>query len=459
MKHPLALFFFIPSLLLLGCATMDGSRGNQNTREFRLHFDTDPQGATLLFESPDGRVRRAGETPRDLTFRFIRVQDPTVMGYLGKSVWKPVNDPATPWVVSQEGEVFVARIHNLRVEKNGFEPETFSTKWEIPITLRERNEQELRSFPVPDRREETFVIRRPMRPQQRKTITFESLSGPAELYILNQNGTLGERLGALPYAAQIGFAPLRDEEGKTVDWRLWTSGPRNKWTLAQNGNLSFRGVLVAEGYEPMVFEDFLVMNLHEAANDARTVPLAATRPANPEAAFTLLLDSLPGNADIFVLRQDRTLGEKLGQTPVEIVIGLAQQRKQDKDNNLLHEDWIIWAPENLVLWETMEDGTTNFYIQCALYREGYSPEFVSQKIFSLTPGRPYPEQKTLTVPLFRPEHAAAREAQARRVAPQPTPVPEPRVPPSPGFIWREPEPTPIPAQEPERTWRDRLRLR
>jgi hypothetical protein len=56
----------------------------------------------------------------------------------------------------------------------------------------------------------------------------------------------------------------------------------------------------------------------------------------------LHVDSLPSGAEVYLLREDGSMGQRLGTTPFFIDVGLGQELVEESPNNYTHRDW-AWS--------------------------------------------------------------------------------------------------------------------
>lgn len=206
------------------------------------------------------------------------------------------------------------------------------------------------------------------------------------------------------------------------------------------GDLLLNCILVRDGYEPEKVLNRKLFSLQIQQPPKVTQVLQLVQPNKPEANVKMRVDSLPSAAAVYAVNPDGSLGREVAKTPFEFTIGLAQESAEESSGRYVHKDWRIWAPDGVVTWQAGPDGTTLFRLTCAIYKDGFAVETVAQPLFQLAPGEPYPEGRTLTIPLPRPEQAAVREShrleQARaRAAEQKR---------AEGVVWQAPPEQPVP---------------
>lgn len=413
MRSLLKLFFLLSLTFAIGCNTfripIDQNRV-MDRRTFRLRIDSDPSGAEIFWPSKNG-LRSIGVTPKVIEFQFEKKPDDNVLGYLGLSVWQAAQNSKTSQLIRRQGDSFILEIPEITLQKKGYEPEQFSCNWDVPANFKKRTVRG-DQVPVATERNETVVMRSPSSPQLIHKINIESASGPGEIHRIDDSGQLGSRVGTTPMSSKLGFAPIRSKSGEIVNWKHWDLDEHGIWSHTKDGKLFFNGYLVKEGYKNEKFVKYPVLPTVDSEEIEHNLVLRMTRPTEPESKFELNVDSLPTNSVVYHLRQDGSLGSKIEETPFAVEIGLAQQLKRD-GNQYRHSDWLIWASKEFVDWVTDPNGTTTLYLKCAIYKEGYATENVVQAIMQLTPGKPFPVSKTLTIPLLRPEEAAARREASR----------------------------------------------
>ena len=307
---------------------------------------------------------------------------------------------------------------------------------------------------VPTERGELVYFRNPTRPEIIRTLTVDSIPAGAQLSSRSarREGTL-----ALPFSERLGFARNRDMNGNILSWRWWGQNQHRLFEFdTETGILGITGNVDLDGYETDRLNNRPVFQPAMQQEDTHQIMLRLTTPANPTAEFQLTVDSLPSGGDVFLLLTDGTLGQRLGKTPFTLPIGLAQKLTLHESGQYMHDDWLVWAPGDLIHWDQNPDGRTVFYLACGIYHEGFATEKVFQPIFELVPGQPLPKERTLTIPLLHPQQAAARENsrandQQRSVSPAPRAQPgtAPKNPPAEQpFVWRAPEhPQPVRQEE------------
>ncbi len=160
-------------------------------------------------------------------------------------------------------------------------------------------------------------------------------------------------------------------------------------------------------------------------------------PTEPEAVFTLKLDSLPSGASVYALNDDLTLGKEYARTPLKISIGMAQESFESESGRYLHKNWHVWNPEGMIRLESYDDGTTSVRLTCALYKEGFATEKIVHEIFELSPGSEYPDSLTLTIPLLTPGEAIQRDLRQLQEMQLGAPAETPPQTRHPTIIWQD----------------------
>lgn len=417
-------------MLFSGCQTLDpgGSTRSpqaEETIEFRLVLESDPPGARAVIRNGDRRIE-GQQTPGLLRIRFDKVRERSQAGW-PRTVWQPRLPEISPWRLRETPDAFVLSLDNLELHKKGYEPQAIDFTWRIPRGMREPDSWGIPRIPVETEQELSVVLRNPSEPHLVREITLQSPAEGARIYTLDKGKGPGRFLGETPLNLRVGAAPIRDEAGTILNWRLWGGG--GIWTVDQRGVLRLSAILQAGGYEMESFVQLPVLTFEgprQARHDMSLIPL---RPSAPQSTFRLFLDSLPSGAGLYLWRPNGTLGELLGTTPVEISIGIAQELQLTPSGQFAHKQWLIWGPESVIDVEETNEGIADLFIRGVLYREGLPPEFVHKQISQLRAGAPIPETKTLTIPIISPSHSPTgtslslsprnRTIPTREIAPQP----------------------------------------
>jgi hypothetical protein len=410
---------------------------------FSFVIQSDPPGADVC-QVTTGGERLVGKTPLTLSLKLTRQRAKGPLGLLRRGAWQAYVPEGVPIIFRDAGDTFVVRIPELRVRKNGYQPETFVRQWTLPASLT-TSVSKWKSAPVPRRYSETIVLGTPTEPQHRTTVTIESASGRAEIHAIDAKGGIGRLVGATPLSAKMGYAAKRSATGEVVDWVRWHEKDQELWSHTKDGDLLLNCILVRDGYEPERLHNRRIFSFQAKEEPQITALFQLVRPTKPEATFKLRVDSLPSVAAVYAVNADGSLGQEIGKTPFDCVIGMAQESVEESPGQYVHKDWRIWAPEGLVRWQNERDGTTVFRLTCAIYKDGFAVENVAQPLFKLKPGMAYPEALTLTIPLPSSEQAAVREShrlqQARMAAAEQTE----RRPAS--IVWQAPPEQPGPSAE------------
>jgi len=445
--------FFLALTFLAGCAqlhpqsthTPRPQRSSQPARPqeprermFKLVIESDPSGAEVLWPVRDGS-QSIGHTPLHFRMRFIEDETPLRDRLRGQRVWVPdPDDPFTRYITKVDNG-FRFQTPTLTFQHDNYHPETRAFSFRLGQHLFQDSDAYRRAAS----RTETIVMRVPTQPQIQKRIIIDTVPSGAMLHSITEEGDLGPKIGTTPFLSVLQFAAIRDRQGNIVRWRRWAKEDRVLWNRVQH-DLLFSGVFLHANYQPEVIQSHPVATLTSQTNTDTTARFVLSRPAQPRNRFTLQVDSLPTGADVYQLQADNTLGDHIGHTPFEIEIGFAQQVRLENDQ-LVHDDWLVWGPTDLLDWESQEDGTTEVYLACALYKEGYALEQPTAPVVVLQPGSRVPRSRVLNIPLLRPEQAAVREA--RQTMPQQAPVTQSSAP-APTeeerrmFIWQAPEDIP-----------------
>ncbi len=423
------------TLWCTGCATPSGPDESKE-RQLEFILETEPSGVDVYVPGENDQPwTKLGTTPLSFPLTFERVQ----------AGWRPQTPAGTPLMFDEVDDESLVHIPNLGLYHPDYEPQNFTHSWRFPVDLRRDGS------PVERQKRVSVHMERPVMPQHRIDITLQSPAPDTRLHAVAEDGTVGRLVGMLPLSFEVGFAPVRSSEGEPVQWLRWNIPDYNDmWEHTDEGDLLFSGYVVREGYEPLgIWQRRIARASSErGTSQAVTIPLQALRPAQPEAHFTLKVDSLPTGAAVYPLRDDGALGRKLGETPFTLSIGLGQELAEPEPGAFIHHDWLIWPEADIVRWATQPDGSAVFYLYCALYQEDYAVENVTLPIFNLEPGQPWPTEAELNIPLLTHEQQAVRDAREIRQAPpneegymQRNPLHSEHNEPS-GFVWQTPDTTP-----------------
>ena len=416
---------------------------DQSGSLFTFVVDSDPSGADL-FQVGGGKTNLLGKTP--VTFPLIIERDRSNPFYfLMPRQWVARGNPTMPLTFIHLQHAILIQTPELHLQSDGHDPQRFTHRWALPADLKGRDFQG-RARPLPRQHYVTAVLRRPNTPQSEVKIIIDSFPRGLQLYTLNTEGDPGAFIGTTPVEQLVGFAAIRAEDGTITGWRRWIRpGAAGLWTHGDDGALLLSAALVGDGYEPERIVNRPVAQFGQDAGVTKTLQFRLTRPLRAEAEMRLHVDSLPSGAEVYLLREDGSMGQRLGTTPFFIDVGLGQELVEASPNNYVHRDWAVWAPEGLIQWASDQNGRAEFFLTCAVYKEGFAIEQVNQSIFTLQPGAAFPGDTVLTIPLFTPEQAAARESRRLRELEldwsrqRSAPTREAGRSPG-GFIWQAPEP-------------------
>ena len=446
-------FALLALLGILGCRTWRQAangfpqplaRKNEVIFTFVIH--SDPAGAEVFTRSAAGGEKRLGTTPLTLTVPMARGRKRGFGSLFGKGDWLSYLPRDAPVVCSSNSDFISLRIPELILRKDGYEQELFTGTWVFPDSLKQRVSA-WESVPVARRYQKMVVFKNPTSERASTTVMIDCATGAARIRTLDAKGKAGSPIGTTPLACRIGFAPERTEAGAVVNWRIWASKHQDLWEVAPNGDLFVNAILEREGYAPEKIRR-RICNCGDPPPAEQTAQFQMIRPTQPEAQFTLSLNSLPSEASVYLLNADGSLGSEFGKTPLEFKVGMAQESVEDAPGIYVHKDWRLWAPVGLVRWDVLENGALAVKLTCAVYKDGFAVENVIHPIFELKPGRPYPQGLTLTVPLPSAEQAAVRESHRLQQARILSTVDDREQPRRPTRVWQEP-PQAEPAGAPE----------
>lgn len=449
MKGLFQTIFFCGAVAFAGCTSTSMFSYDEDeifeSKEFRWNIDSLPSEAQLFFTNAETN-QSLGATPGQVTFLFEKKPVQNWTRLFGIKEWTVSKSRKKSSFIRRNGEFFEIHIPELILKKEGYEPETFSGTWRIPSLMELRKNMWV-TKELPKERNSLVVFRKPTKPQIYRKIVIELNSGTAQIFPLESRGSeTSQSHGETPREFVIGAAPVRNKSGDIVNWRLWNKNKTEGALFSCNreGTIFFNGSLMRKDYAPEPVRQYPVLSLTEDSSEVVTVRFSLTQPQAPQVEFKLNVDSLPSGAEVYIQRNDGTLGQKMGQTPFEIQIGLAETL-QKKGNEYQHKDWLIWAPPGLFQSEMLPNEITELYLTCALYKENYAVEAIHQSVFKLRPGQPLPKRKVLTFPLLSPELAAARESRSSQSSARSGRMDEHQ--PRQKFIWQAPSPDSSPSEE------------
>lgn len=436
---PLSVFFLLGCA---GCVTNEsgGAVRYETKKTFYLSVSSDPPGATVV-QDRRGREVVLGETPLQIPIKFAKKPAEGFLGQMGLRTWQQLDPLASPWEMSEvSGEKkFHLSLSDVTLRHEGYDDEPFGYDWKLAKDFQTRNALGEITGSEPLRQETTVVMRKPVKPEFYRILNLKAVVPGMTLSRPAADGPKMTLIGDFPISLTYGFGRIRNQEGEIQEWIRWKSkNDPDILSFDKKGVLLLSAWLEAPGYEPdhLHMVPVYVVNVQDGKNI--DIPLQMTTPKIPQSTFLLKVDSLPTGSDVFELLPDGTLGEKVGETPFELEIGIGQKLKLDEHGKYRHDDWLIWLPNRLINWEKMKGNITSFYLACGMFQDGFAIEKIEQEIFRLVPGNPLPTQRTLNVPLLHPEQAAVRDAQKKSVRLEPVPASAPT--PSPrAFVWKEPD--------------------
>ncbi len=378
-----------------------------------LYFtlNSDPSGAAVYYVGKNA-TNYLGQTPIRFPLELTKRSMLEVLKGTKKPLWETYVSDDRPLEVIQSGERLLVSLSGIYLKANGYQLQAADTRWIFPIDLKERKENAWPQL-IPLYYQTRTILSVPNEPQIRFKVAVDSRPKSAELYELSDEGKLGGKIGTLPLEFNLGMAGVRSPDNVITNWIRWNdSQSKTLWNHAANGDVKLSAVVLADGFQPEVIRDRLVANISPAAAGKRfNVLLESTIPSRPQRELSFTIDSLPSGSAVYELRDDGALGAKVGVTPFELPIGLAQELQFLPAAGYVHKDWRIWSPTEILKWQAEPSGETAFRLAFALYQEGFAVETVSKNIFTLKPGAPFPEGETLTFPLITPEQSAARESR------------------------------------------------
>lgn len=403
-------------------------------QHFSFIVQSDPPGAEV-YQQVAGRERLLGTTPLNLNLWLARSRDHGALNFLRRGTWKARVSANSPIAFKADRDTVSVRIPDLILRKKNYKEEHFSGQWTFPDNLKRRTSM-WQSVPIERNYRQTVFFKTPTAPLAVTSVTIDCATGAAKIYALDAQGKPSRLVGTTPLLCKIGYGSMRSKLGGVTDWLRWHENDKDLWESNQNGDVFLNCILVRDGYEPEKIWHRLLFKLPDQPAAQQTAMFQFSKPTKPEVSFKLHFDSLPSDAAVYALNLDGSLGQVIGKTPLDVVVGMAQENFEETPGRYVHKDWRIWAPGGIVRWDSKQDGTTFFKLTCAVYKDGFAVENIVHPIFQLKPGMPYPEGMTLTIPLPSSEQAAVRESHRLQQARMKTLETESRRKPS--LIWQAP---------------------
>lgn len=259
---------------------------------------------------------------------------------------------------------------------------------------------------------------------------------PSARIIINVNGVEKE-IGTTPYAFEVGLAgrydywPIQEgdltaKEYTHAEYMIYSQEsslvsvrPTNSIEAAPI--LDLKCTLIADGFEPQRVERTITSEMPCSAVSVESwvprekeIVVGLSNPKKPQYVVKVKIDSVPPGADIYAMGGESYLGEKLGTTPAEFEVGVANKRSPDTGVPD-PASWSFWQPtsdEGFVTWpdETPPSAQLNF----VLLKEGYARQDVTRWTFH-TPDvtKLQNAQKTITLPLKT--HDEARQERMESI--------------------------------------------
>ncbi len=432
-------------LAVSGCMTgrrMNSAKSdNQNPSpdlNFTFVVQSDPPGAEV-FQRVAGGEKLLGTTPLNLPLWLVRWRGDGALSFLNRGTWKARLSPNSPIDFQTNRDSVSVRITDLILRKKDFQEEPFGVQWVFPDNLKHRLST-WKSVPIPRNYSKTVVFKTPTASLETTEVTIDCATGAAKIYALDTQGKQGRLVGTTPLVCMLGYGPTRSALGDITDWMRWHEKDNDLWESNRSGDVFLNCILVRDGYEDEKIVKRLLFRFPDKPAAKQTAMFQFAKPTKPEASFTLHFDSLPSDAAVYALNPDGSLGQEIGKTPLDVVVGMAQESVEESPGRYVHKDWRLWAPGGIVAWDSTQEGTTFFKLTCAVYKDGFAVENIVHPIFQLKPGMPYPEKMTLTIPLPSSEQAAVRESHRLQQARMTALESESR--PRSGLIWQAP-PKPV----------------
>lgn len=244
-----------------------------------------------------------------------------------------------------------------------------------------------------------MAYRQPSSPTVLQKVTITSQPPGARLFTRGPQGNPTQLMGTTPLTINLGFAPLRAWTGSITNWIRWHGDTELLWEHSAHGEVFLNAVLLRDGYEPQLITNRALFVIDPETSQDHYIEIPLLRPTHPSTELELVIESEPAGAMLYTLKPDGTPNQQLGDTPLKITIGLAQQLTETTSGQVAHADWLIWDQVQILRWQVAADGAAAFILAGALLKEGYAPTPVWHPVFDLVPGQPIPDRRTVTIPL------------------------------------------------------------
>jgi hypothetical protein len=275
----------------------------------------------------------------------------------------------------------------------------------------------------------------PSEPERTFQFVLNTLPCPARI-LVERNGTQ-EEIGVTPYNFNIGLAgryeywPVQSQEDNwneyvRIEYQLYPGEAplatvRKVDSIEAPLILDLKCTLVADGFEPQTIERMMTFKGSCSVEDPTSwipnqteINVGLNRPVKPEYVVKLKIDSIPTGADIYTSGTEGYLGEKLGTTPAEFDVGVANKRSEETSLPDPSQ-WVIWPPtkeDGFVTWSG--DTHLSVNVNFVLFKDGYARQDISGWMFHRPKVDTFTDtQKTITIPLKT--HEQARQERLDRI--------------------------------------------
>jgi hypothetical protein len=414
MKPYVALILGGMAVLLSGCATTSPEMlapPAAATKTITWMLVSEPSGAEVSVKSPEG-TKVLGQTPLEIPVGFAEQREPLFLGLTRHKKWHLFPPSGFDCEITEERDTATVSINNLVLRRSGYRDESLRIWQRFSPDLRQLRDQPDQRTPAPASLTERIWFQNPTEPQHTFRVRIDTDPSGGEIFARNKDGSMGKRIGALPFTDTIRIAEQRYLDGRHKDWIRFHDENSAIWDHGADGYLYLTCFLVKSGYEPEAFVQRRVCRYDRSSvwDGTEKVAYRMTKPTKAEWRFRLRMDSLPSGATVYAVADDGSIGRKLGETPLECEIGLAQSDYEEgQSGKYFHKDWQVWAPQGLIRWFTSNGGVGHLNLTCALFKDGFAVEKVAHEVCTLTPGKDFEMEKTVTIPLPTHQQAAIRE--------------------------------------------------
>jgi len=281
--------------------------------EVTVRLESVPTGAAIHEMEKDGSMASSvvGRTPYTVK--------------LGIAERLTENGTHNCWWIWSRNKIFKGFRVNCYLVKDGYEPEklvnreigalTRNMDWDMPKLV-------------------SFKLLRPNRPTKNAKLYLDSLPSEASVYTLQEDGTIGRKLGETPLECEVGFAQESYEKGHSGKyfhkaWRVWGPDGFIRWLSDDSdgrdvGRVFLSCALYKEGFavEQVVHEVFSIC-WNEPPNDRTlTVPLITPELALMREQARLQRELLREKTDVqrAMAEQERKWAAEVRRRQSEVVV-------------------------------------------------------------------------------------------------------------------------------------------